>query len=136
MDRREVRTNAFKLLFQVEARREEPVDEIISVYCGESNITKSRDIRMITAKVEGTVSHLEEIDECIETYSNGWKKNRIGKAELAILRLAIYEIMWEEIPDAVVANEAVELCKVYAQDKAPAFVNGILAQVIAKKKED
>ena len=136
MDRRVVRENAFKILFQVEARPAEAPDEIFEVFCEESGITKSRDLRLLREKVDGAVNQLAVIDEVIERYSNGWKKNRIGKAELAILRIAIYEIMWEGIPGAVAANEAVELAKVYAQDKAPAFINGILAQVIASKTED
>ena len=135
MDRRIVRENTFKILFQVEARSAEALDEIFEVFCAESGITKSRDLRILREKVEGAVAHLNEIDEYIERYSNGWKKNRIGKAELAILRNAVYEIVWEDIPGAIAANEAVELAKVYAQDKAPAFINGILAQVIASKKE-
>ena len=135
MDRRLVREHAFKILFQMEARPADTFDEIFEVYCEESGITKSRDLRLVREKSEGAAAHFNEIDEYIERYSNGWKKNRIGKAELAIIRMAVYEIVWEEIPGPIAANEAVELAKVYAQDKAPAFINGILAQVIASQTQ-
>ena len=136
MDRTEVRTNVFKILFQLEARPLEDSEEVMDLYCEQNGITKSRDVRQIKERVSGILPHLEEIDAQIEKYSNGWKKNRLGKAELAILRLAVYEILWDEkVPSAVAANEAVNLCKNYAQEKAPTFVNGILAKVIETKEQ-
>ena len=72
----------------------------------------------------------EEIDAVISKYSKGWSVSRIGKAELAILRVAVYEILFDDdIPDNVAINEAVELAKKYGEADAPAFINGILAAV-------
>ena len=65
--------------------------------------------------------------------AEGWRLNRMGKAELTILRIATYEIRYdEEVPDKVAINEAVELAKKYGNDASSGFVNGVLAKVIAK----
>ena len=73
----------------------------------------------------------EPFDELISEHSNGWKLDRIGKEELAILRLAIYEAKFdEEIPVGVAVNEAVELAKTYGEDGGAAFVNGILGKIV------
>lgn len=74
---------------------------------------------------------VSQIDEAIDNVSEGWPTTRIGKAELSILRLALYEIKYDdEIPVNVAINEAVELAKKYGADSAPSFVNGILAKLI------
>ena len=71
-----------------------------------------------------------EIDEKINSVSEGWPVNRLGKAELAIMRLAVYEMLYDEdIPVNVAINEAVELAKNYGGDNAPSFVNGVLAKL-------
>ena len=77
---------------------------------------------------------LPEIDARIETHANGWKKERLGKAELAILRVALYEMFYDEVPDAVAINEAVELAKAYAPEQAPKFINGILGKIEREKE--
>lgn len=84
--------------------------------------------------IESTINLIEEnlieIDSYIEKYSRGWKVSRIGKVELAIMRLAIYEMLKrEDIPNASAINEAIELSKVYCEDKSKAFVNGILGNI-------
>lgn len=136
MDRRAVRTNVFKIMFQIEFHSEEQMEELISLYEEEHHITKAGDLRTVHDKVMNIVDKKTDIDAAIEEYSNGWKRNRIGKAELAILRVAIYEILFDEtVPDSVAANEAVELAKEYGEEKAPSFINGILGKVIEGKKQ-
>ena len=77
--------------------------------------------------MEKLLSFLPDIDGQIEANSKGWKLDRIAKAELAILRLAVFEAKYDDtIPVGVAVNEAVELAKAYGGDNAPAFVNGIL----------
>ena len=76
---------------------------------------------------------LPEIDERINQEARGWRTGRMAKADLAVLRLGVYEIMFDEdIPDGVAINEAVELAKSFCSDASPAFVNGVLAR-FAKK---
>ena len=77
------------------------------------------------------MSHLSEIDDLIEENAKGWKLDRIAKAELSILRVAVFEAVFDEgIPVGVAINEAVELSKEYGGDHAPSFVNGILGKIV------
>ena len=94
-------------------------DRAISELDGAEIITRVNDITL----------HLSDIDDMIgKSCSGGWKVSRLGKAELSILRLAAYEIMYdEEIDSAVAINEAVELSKKYCDEKARGFINGVLA---------
>lgn len=86
--------------------------------------------------IKGTLQHLEEIDKLIEFHTTGWKKERIAKVDLAILRLAIYEIVFNnEVPDSVAANEAIELAKKFSTDESGSFVNGVLGKIIRGKGE-
>lgn len=133
MDKRTFRVHSFKLLFQVEFREMEPVEESVQVYAEENKLSE-KDVTELTARLCDVMAKQKELDQQIEKYSKGWALERIGKAELAILRLAIYELLFDdETPDAVVINEAVELAKSYTDEKAPAFINGVLGQVTRNK---
>ena len=82
-------------------------------------------------QVMGLPQAFAEIDKKLESVSEGWKLERMGKVELTILRLAVYELLYDDdIPANVAINEAVELAKVYGGDTSPAFVNGILAKLL------
>ena len=84
----------------------------------------------ITAKTENLIEHLDEIDEEISAHTNAWNLERLGKAELSILRLATYEILLDEqVPRKVAINEAVELAKKYCNEKAAPFINGVLSKI-------
>ena len=90
-----------------------------------------KDLQYIEKHTTDLMDKLPEIDSLISEYSKGWKIDRIGKEELAILRLAIYEAKYdEEIPVGVAVNEAVELAKTYGADGGAAFVNGILGKIV------
>ena len=103
---------------------EEPLSEEDKIKLSEKNEQYIKD------KVQGIVSHIKELDEKITEAAKNWELERLGKAELAILRLASYEIIYDEdIPRAVAINEAVELAKEYIDEKAGAFINGVLAGV-------
>lgn len=89
------------------------------------------DATYINNVIDGTISNLDKIDETIEKYSKEWTINRIAKVDLAILRLAIYEILFRsDIPKEVSINEAVELAKKYGSEDSKAFINGILGNVV------
>jgi N utilization substance protein B len=80
---------------------------------------------------EGVTEHVDEIDEIISSFSNGWKLNRIPKVNLSILRLAVYEINYvESVPRSVAINEAVELAKKYSGKEDASFINGILGSYV------
>ena len=118
MDKRGFRTNLFKVLFQFEFCEPEQMQDKLSLFLQEEGIVREQDYKNLEKKLTDIINHLPELDAKIEAYSNGWKKERIGKAELAILRLAIYEVLFDDIPDAVAINEAVELAKLYTDEKA------------------
>ncbi len=148
MTRRKLRDSVFKILFRVEFNEIDEMQEQIELGLEVINEpedydedkeqeellpVEEEDALYITNKVKAVISNLEEIDNIIGELSEGWGINRIGKAELAILRLAVYEIRFDsDIPDSVAINEAVELAKVYCQDSAKSFVNGVLARVVVK----
>ena len=79
---------------------------------------------------EGALSHKDELDKRIGTHAIGWSIGRIGRVDLSILRLAVYEMLYrDDVPTGAAINEAVELSKRFGGEKSPAFVNGILGAI-------
>ena len=97
----------------------------------------AEDKKYITEVTEGVAEKIEELDEKIKPYLKGWTMDRIGKTDLAILRLAVYEIFYrDDIPYKVSINEAVELAKSFCDDSSPSFINGVLAGIINSLSEE
>ena len=131
MNRTEMRENAFKLIYSLEIQKVENVQDQIDLYFESNNITDEEAKKYITNAVNGIEEHQEEILKDIETnLKEEWKLSRISKMDLTILKLAIYEIKFTDVPYKVSINEAVELAKKYGEDKSKNFVNGILASVV------
>lgn len=131
MTRSIIREHIFKILFRAEFYNDEDFKQQMEFYLNDIDGAKEKDLNYIKNKTSDIVDKLDTIDEIINTYSEGWSTNRLGKAELTIMRLAVYEIKFdEEIPDSVAINEAVELAKMYGADNAPSFINGVLAKII------
>ena len=131
MNRTEMRENAFKLIYSLEIQKVENVQEQIDLYFESNNITDEEAKKYITNAINGIEEHQEEILKDIETnLKEEWKLSRISKMDLTILKLAIYEIKFTDVPYKVSINEAVELAKKYGEDKSKNFVNGILASVV------
>ena len=106
---------------------EEVKEKVESVSLKES--LNDEDRRRITARYAEIVDKLDIIDSKISEVSKGWTLDRIGKVELALLRLAVFEILYDDsVPTSVAINEAVELSKKYGQQESYSFVNGILAR--------
>ena len=118
------RDAAFKLIFQAQ----EQGDDLYALLDEELlNPYKAQDSSYLRTVVVGTISEMDSIDEVIEAKSKGWKKDRISKVCIAVLRLALYEMLhMEDIPESVAINEAVDLAKKYEGPDAGSFVNGIL----------
>ena len=131
MSRRELREQIFKLLFRIEFNaREEMQEQTAFFFEEEENQAKEADAALIEEKFNKIMEKLEEIDAALNEKVQGWNTDRMGKVDLTILRLAVYEMMHDEdIPTGVAINEAVELAKKFGQDSSPAFVNGVLAKV-------
>ena len=131
MKRREQREQIFKILFGVEFHSADELEEQIGLYMEDLGDIRKKDADYMTGKVRSIVEHMDEIDGMINQASKNWKTTRMAKAELSILRLAAYEIKYEDdIPVSVSINEAVELAKLYGSDHGPAFVNGILSGMV------
>lgn len=129
MVRTELREHIFKMLFQVEFNDSAAMAENMNYYFETLEDAEEKDKQYIQNKYEAVVSHTEEIDELLNENATGWKTTRMNKVDLSILRLAVYEIKWDEdVPDKVAINEAVELAKRFGGDSSPSFVNGVLAK--------
>ena len=147
MTRRELREHCFKMLFCADFYQAEEKEEQLKQYFqapeedetspeGVNEILhrvelKEADEEVLLKRAEGIMVKVPELDEKIDEVAKGWKTRRMGKVELAILRLAVYEMKYdEEVPENVAINEAVELAKKFGGSDAPAFVNGILAKLV------
>lgn len=131
MTRSIIREHIFKILFRAEFYNNDDFKQQMEFYLNDIEGAKEKEINYIKEKTCAIVDKLDEIDEIINTYSEGWPTNRLGKAELTIMRLAVYEIKFDDdIPNSVAINEAVELSKMYGADNASSFVNGVLAKII------
>src|SRR6059058_1824610 len=83
-----------------------------------------------TRLVEGVAEHAARIDELIDTHARNWSLERLPDVDRAILRMAVFELLWaDDVPDAVVIDEAVELAKTLSTDDSPAYVNGVLGAI-------
>ena len=133
MTRRELREHIFQLLFRVEFNEKDEMAKQVGLFVEdmeEETEVKERDKTYISEKYAKIVEKLPEIDKMLDEVSKGWKTSRMGKVELTILRLAVYEMRFDEdIPQKVAINEAVELSKKFGGNEAPAFVNGVLAKL-------
>ena len=132
MKRRELREHIFELLFRIEFNSAEEMPEQIRMFFDSLGEVEPKDQQYIEKKYAHIIEKLPEIDEKINQVAEGWKTRRMGKVELTILRLAVYEMQYdEEIPEKVAINEAVELAKKFGRDESPAFINGVLAKLVA-----
>jgi N utilization substance protein B len=130
MLRSQVREEIFKILFRYPFTSEGEMEEQITFSLEELAGKSEENIQYIQNKVRAIVEHREQLDQTISEHCEGWNLNRIGKAEIAIMRIAVYEMLYEEeIPQSVAINEAVELTKRYCDEEAKGFVNAVLGKV-------
>ena len=115
MKRRELRDHIFKLVFGMEFHTADDMKEQTELYLEQLKEAKEKDLEYIGTKTRLIIEELPKIDKLINEASKGWKTTRMNKADLTILRLAVYE--------------AVELAKKYSGDDGPSFVNGVLAKL-------
>lgn len=142
MKRTVLREHVFRILFRYDFHEKQEFEAQKSLYFDEypdltdypeikdSPVVSELDRAEIETRINDIIEHIEEIDTKISEGCTGWKIERIAKAELAIIRLAVYETYFDAAVDRAVAiNEAVELAKKYGDDKAPSFVNGVLSKI-------
>lgn len=131
MGRTELRKHIFKMLFLIEFNGKDEMSEQIELYLDNLEDLSEKDREYIEKKYHAIVDKVEEIDNLLNTNTTGWKTARMNKVDLTILRLATYELKWDEdVPVGVAINEAVELAKRYSSEEGPAFVNGVLGKLV------
>ena len=131
MSRTEIREQAFKLVYSLEVQSIDDLEEQIDLYLENTEITDKEAIEYIKDIILGINKNLKDIEEIIKScLQSNWTIERVSKINLSILKLAIYEIKYKDIPYKVEINEAVELAKKYGEDTASKFINGALASAI------
>ena len=136
MRRREQREHIFKLLFMTQFNEEGEMPEQLSLYFDSLEELTEEEQAVMKKKYDDILAHIEEIDQELNEYSQGWKTHRMNRVDLTALRLAYYELKYDDdIPTGVAINEAVELAKLFGGEDSGSFVNGVLARVASGSKE-
>lgn len=137
MKRREQREHVFKLLFMMQFNSGEEMAEQVSLYFEGLEVPDEESKRSIQTRYENVLAHLDEIDGILNEYSRGWKTSRMSRVDLSALRLAVYEMKFEEdVPVGVAINEAVEIAKCFGGETSGSFVNGVLGKIASGRKDD
>ena len=126
MKRKEAREQVVALLFETEFKTDENIEAVFAVSVENREIPADDYIKRAYF---GVYENQERIDGLLGAHSNGWKTHRLSRLSRSVMRLAVYEMLFEEIPYSVSINEAIELTKKYDDPKARAFVNGVLNSV-------
>lgn len=133
MKRSEAREMLFKALYEIEVQKD-ITEEHINMFLENNEIQDNSTIEYIKKSITGINEKKEELEKIISNnLKKDWKLDRISKINIALLKLAIYEIKYTETPFKVAINEAVDLAKKYSEEAAPSFINGVLASVVAEK---
>lgn len=134
MKRSAIRELAFKLIYSIEIQKPKDIEEQTELYFECENIVEDDAKEYIIDAINGTEEHKEEINELIrKNLKADWTLERISKIDFSILKLAIYEIKYKELPFKVAINEALEIAKKYGETSSKKFVNGILASIVNVK---
>ena len=125
-----MRECAFKLVYEIEVQKEFN-EELVTLYLDNNEITDKNARKYVRKLVRGIQSNDSEIEKVIvEKLKPDWPIERISKVNIAILKIAIYEIIYAEVPYKISINEAIELAKTYGEDSSASFINGVLANVV------
>ena len=132
MNRSKLREQVFLLLFQIDFFPKDDMNGQVDIYIDElADSMSSQQQLLIASRFKSISARIEEIDRLINEKTSGWTTDRMGKVELTVLRLSVFEIMYDDnVPSAVAINEAVELSKKYGQEESASFVNGVLAHFV------
>ena len=131
MFRRQLREYTFKMLFHKEFYQSEELEQQVDNFLQEEEELTQEQREAMAARAKNIFDKIPELDEEIAAVSEGWKLDRMGKVDLTIIRLALYEMRYDDqVPEKVAVNEAVEIAKKFGGDSSPQFVNGILAKLM------
>ena len=130
MKRTEQREHIFKLIFGADFNEESEQGTQTELYLEQIEDATEKDMQYISQKAQKIIEKIDEIDTLINEHTTGWKTGRMNKVDLTILRLAVYEMKWDEdVPTGVAINEAVNLAKKYSSEDGASFVIGVLAKL-------
>lgn len=130
MGRSELREHIFKMIFGLEFTEEEQIEKQLELYLDQLDEVSEKDRSYMLAKAKAIAEKVCEIDAMINENATGWKTTRMNKVDFSILRLAVYEMKFDDdVPVKVAINEAVELAKRFSGDEGPAFINGVLGKL-------
>ena len=133
--RSKARKRAVDAIYAADLRKESPVDLLGVTQVQVADRQNQEEIFSYAKEiVEGVIDNHSEIDDLLETYSEGWSIERMPNVDRAILRVGIWEIVYSDTPNAVVVNEAVDLAKEYSTDESGGFINGLLSRVAGTRK--
>ena len=131
MKRSEIRELAFRLIYSLEIQKPENLEEQIDLYLECNEVEENEAKEYIKDAIFGIKENIDDIQGLIEkNLKADWKIDRISKIDLSLLKLAIYEIKYKEIPFKVAINESLELAKKYGEESSKNFINGILASIV------
>lgn len=131
MKRSVIRELAFKLIYSLEIQKANELEEQIDLFLECNELKDEQAKEYIKDVVNGINKNEDEINELIEkNLKADWKLDRLSKIDLSILKLAIYEIKYKNIPYKVAINEGLEIAKKYGEDNSKNFINGILASIV------
>ena len=137
MKRREIREHLLRMLFLREFHEADEIAEQNQLYFDvllPNEGVGFDDSQAVMERYEKLKDYLPQIDAILTTEMQKWNLKRVGIVERNILRLATFEVLYDEIPSAVAINEAVELAKTYGGDQAPGFINGVLSRIVKLKE--
>lgn len=130
MSRREIREHLFRMLFRKDFHEETEMNEQIDLYFESLEEPKKEEIAYLRDRFHLIMEKIPEIDVILAEASSGWRLSRLGKVDLTIMRIAVYEIEYDDdIPTKVAINEAIEIAKTFGGDSSSSFVNGVLAKL-------
>ena len=130
MNRSRMREFTFQLLYQIEIQKEIE-EETVEIFCENNKIEDEEAKKYISDIINGIAKNKENINEMIsKNLKSDWKIERISKINLALLKLSIYEMVYNQLPYKVAINEVIELAKKYGDESAPNFINGVLASIV------
>lgn len=134
MQRSAMRELAFQMIYGIEMQKEEDNQEQVDIFVESNEITDEKAIQYLKNIQKGLVENGETIHTLIENnLKENWSLNRVSKINLSLIKIAIYEMLYQNLPYKVAINEVVELAKKYSDESAPVFINGILASVVKDK---
>jgi len=133
MQRSAMRELAFKLIYGIEMQKEDGLEQV-DIFVENNEITDEKVINYLKDIQNGLVVNSEEINSLIQNnLKENWSLDRVSKINLSLIKIAIYEMLYKELPYKVAINEVVELAKKYSDESAPVFINGILASIVKDK---